>query len=79
MGEQIPQGGRRPCCAGRHLDKVVDMPVVCNDRVSATVKVPQIQFIAESEDLLVVQQRQGRTELTVQLAALCGVWRWWRR
>ena len=30
--EQTPQGGRRPCCAARHLDKVVDMPVVCNDR-----------------------------------------------
>ena len=32
--EQPPlqQGGRRPCCAGRHLDKVVDMTVVCNDR-----------------------------------------------
>ena len=27
-----PQGGRRPCCAGRHLEKVVDMPVVYNDR-----------------------------------------------
>ena len=30
--EQTPQGGRRPCCAGRHLDKVVDMPLMCNDR-----------------------------------------------
>ena len=30
--EQTPQGSRRPCCAGRHLDEVVDMPVVCNDR-----------------------------------------------
>ena len=28
------------------LDKVVDMPVVCNDRGLRTVKVPQIQFIA---------------------------------
>ena len=37
--------------------------------VSATVKVPQIQFIAESEDLPVVQQRRGRTVRTVQLAA----------
>ena len=47
--------------------------------VSATVKVPQIQFIAESEDLPVVQQRWGRTVRTVQLAAWCGVWRWGRR
>ena len=30
--EQTPQGDRRPCCAGRDLDKVEDMPVVCNDR-----------------------------------------------
>ena len=78
LQEQTPQGGRRPCCAGRHLDKVVDMPVVCKDRGSATVKVPQIQSIAECEDLPVVQRR-GRTVQTVQLAAWCGVWRRGRR
>ena len=36
LKNKLLQGGRRPCCAGRHLgcllDKVVDMPVVCNDR-----------------------------------------------
>ena len=47
---------------------VSDMPVVCNDRVSVTVKVPQIQFIAESVDLPVVQQRRGRTVPGVLMA-----------
>ena len=40
-----------------------DVPVIMQRccGVSATVKVPQIQFIAESEDFPVVQQRRGRT------------------
>ena len=46
----VLSGGRCPCCAGSSrrpdLDKVVDMPVIVNDRVFYTVEVPQIQFIA---------------------------------
>ena len=53
-----------------------DVPVMMQRcyGVSATVKVPQIQFIAESEDLPVMQQRRRRTVHTVQLSAgrLCG-------
>ena len=35
------------------------MPVESNDRGLCDSKVPQIQFIAESEDTPVVQQRRG--------------------
>ena len=65
------------------FNKVVDVPVVqvviwtrsltcplcATTEVSVTVKVPQIQFIAESVDLPVVQQRWGRTVHTVQRSA----------
>ena len=40
------------------LDKVADMPVVCYDRGLCDSKVPQTHFIAELEDIPVVQQRR---------------------
>ena len=48
-------------CAADSVVAVMDVPVIMQRRCLATVKVPQIQFIAPFEDTPVAQQRRART------------------